>query len=157
MLKNKAVSDDNGEKEEAKFSRYPKVRVGKSFAGLGLFADEDIKKGTYIIQYVGNKITNKQAAQNPNRYIFDLNSKFSLDGSPRYNLARYVNHLCEKYNADSCDDKGKIFYEANRDIKKGEEITTDYGKEYVDMYIKPFGCRCEVCRKGDKTKSAKKV
>jgi SET domain-containing protein len=133
------------------------VRVGKSFAGLGLFADEDIKKGTYIIQYVGNKITNKEAAEKPNRYLFDLNKRFTLDGSPRYNIARYVNHLCKTYNADSCDDKGKIFYEANRDIKKGEEITTDYGEEHFNQYIKPVGCRCATCRKGDKKVSSKKV
>lgn len=133
-----------------KFGKYPKVRVGKSFAGMGLFADEDIKKGTYIIQYVGKKVTNKEAAEKPNKYIFDLNSRFSLDGAARYNIARYVNHICKTYNADSCDDKGKIFYEANRDIKKGEEITTDYGEEYFEQYIKPVGCRCLTCKKDGK-------
>jgi SET domain-containing protein len=137
------------ESDKVHFDKYPKVRVGKAFAGLGLFADEDIKKGTYIIQYIGKKITNKEAAEKPNKYIFDLNKRFSLDGSPRYNIARYVNHVCKIYNADSCDDQGKIFYEANRDIKKGEEITTDYGEEYFNQYIKPVGCRCVSCKAGD--------
>jgi hypothetical protein len=45
--------------------------------------------------------------------------------------------------------QGKIFYEANRDIKKGEEITTDYGEEYFNQYIKPVGCRCVSCKAGD--------
>jgi SET domain-containing protein len=137
---------------DRKFPKYPKIRVGKSFAGLGLFADEDIKKGTYIIQYIGKKITNKEATERPNKYIFDLNSRYSLDGSSRMNVARYVNHVCKIYNTDSCDDKGKIFYEANRDIKKGEEITTDYGTEYFDQYIKSVGCKCVTCRTGGKAK-----
>lgn len=150
MSKTKSSEKRIEKNDDRKFSKYPNVRVGKSFAGLGLFADEDIKKGTYIIQYVGKKITNKEAAEKPNKYIFDLNSRFSLDGAARYNIARYVNHICKTYNADSCDDKGKIFYEANRDIKKGEEITTDYGEEYFEQYIKPVGCKCVTCRTSDK-------
>ncbi len=136
--------------EYKNFDKYPKTKVKKGLAGLGLFADEDIKKGTYIVQYVGEKISNKIAAEKPNRYIFDLNTRWALDGSSRLNVARYVNHVCKIYNADSALDRGKIFYEANRNIKKGEEITTDYGEEYFEMYLKPAGCRCVSCKKDDK-------
>jgi SET domain-containing protein len=138
------------------FESYPKVVVKKSFAGLGLFAGENIKKGKYIIQYIGEKITNKQAAEKPNRYIFDLNKRFSLDGSSRANTARYINHLCKVYNSDSCDDNGKIFFEANRDILEGEEITTDYGEEYFKEYIMPRGCKCHFCKRDDKVDSKTK-
>jgi uncharacterized protein len=131
------------------FDKYPKVKVKKSFAGLGLFADQDIKKGVYVIQYIGDKITNKQAIEKPNRYIFDLNTKWSLDGASRMNTARYINHECKNYNTDSALDRGKIFFEANRDIKKGEELTTDYGEQYVSEYIRPIGCKCATCKKGD--------
>lgn len=151
MSKTKSSEKRIEKNDDRKFGKYPNVRVGKSFTGLGLFADEDIKKGTYIIQYVGKKITNKEAEEKPNRYLFDLNKRFTLDGSGRYNIARYVNHQCKTYNADSCDDRGRIFYEANRDIKKGEEITTDYGEDHFNQYIKPVGCKCVTCRTSGKT------
>lgn len=129
--------------------KYPKVVVKKSFAGKGLFTLEDIKKGTRIIQYIGQKISNAQADAKPNRYIFEINKKFSIDGSPLYNIARYANHSCNPngITASYAPQRHKIFIEARRNIKAGEEITVDYGKEYTSVYIKRGECRCGACKK----------
>jgi SET domain-containing protein len=128
---------------------YPKTSVKKSFAGKGLFAEEDIKKGKIILQYIGRTITNAEADKNPNRYIFELNEKFSIDGSPLYNKARYANHSCKPNGISAMyKSKGdKIFFEARKDIKKGEEITIDYGEEYTSVYIKKGNCKCFECMK----------
>lgn len=124
---------------------YPKTIVKKSYAGKGIFALEEIKKGTKIMQYIGKKITTKAADEKPNRYIFEIDDDWSLDGSPHWNTARYFNHSC-KPNAESImEGDDRIFIAAKKKILPGEEITFDYGKEYVQMYIKKGDCRCAEC------------
>ena len=114
--------------------------------GRGLYASRDIKKGTKIINYIGKIITNEEADEsskydNKKRiYLFSLNNKFSLDGDFSYNIAGLVNHSCD----NNCDYNGKglkIWITAIRDIKKGEEITCDYGFSFDEDY-KQFPCKC---------------
>ena len=109
---------------------------------------EDIKKNTKIIQYIGRKITSAEADAKPNRYIFEIDSKWSLDGSPLYNTARYFNHSCNPngITATYPGARDKIFIEARHNIKAGEEITIDYGTEYTSVYIKKGSCRCSQCK-----------
>lgn len=128
-----------------KIESYPKTKVIKSFAGKGILALEEIKKGRKIMQYIGRKISTKEADAKPNRYIFEINSRWSLDGSPLWNVARYFNHAC-KPNAESVmEGTDRIFICAKKKILPGEEITFDYGKEYVKDYIKKGGCKCRQC------------
>lgn len=129
----------------SKINAYPQIKVKRSFSGRGIFALEEIKKGTKILQYIGRKITDKQANDKPNRYIFEINDKWSLDGSPSYNTARYFNHSC-KPNAESVmEGDDRIFIVARKKILPHEEITFDYGTEYVNEYIKKDGCKCSQC------------
>lgn len=124
---------------------YPKTIVKKSFAGKGIYALEEIKRGAKIMQYIGKKITNDEANEKPNRYIFEIDDRWSLDGSPMYNLARYFNHSC-KPNAESImEGDDRIFICSKKKILPGEEITFDYGKEYINDYIKKGGCKCLQC------------
>jgi SET domain-containing protein len=67
-----------------------------------------------------------------------------LDGSPLWNYARYVNYSHDP-NAESIDEDEKIFFTAIRDVKKGEEVTIDYGDWHYNEWIKPHGCKCKVC------------
>jgi len=69
-----------------------------------------------------------------------------IDGSARSNIARYINHSC-KPNCEAEIVAGRVFLRALRRIEAGEELSYDYGKEYFDMYIKPYGCRCAACAK----------
>lgn len=122
-------------------------KIFKSSAGFGLLAMRDFDKGDLIIEYTGRKISNEEAERKPNRYLFELNEKWTIDGSPRSNLARYINHSCRP-NAEAVyyEDTNEIGIEAKRRIKSGEEITYDYGKDHFNEYIKPSGCRCEKCK-----------
>jgi SET domain len=72
-------------------------RIGRSRTGLGLFARMPIKKGAFIVEYKGRKLTNEQADKleaRGNRYLYEINSRWTIDGTSRKNLGRYANHSC---------------------------------------------------------------
>ena len=123
-----------------------KTRVGRGISGLGLYAEEPIKKGTFVIEYYG-PITREEDIKRDSKYLFTVTKNRIINGAPRYNTARYLNHGCNP-NAESRISKNKYVYiYAIKNIKKGDEITYDYGKEYFDDFIKPKGCRCNKCIK----------
>jgi len=141
----------------------PSVRVGRSRTGLGLFATDLIKKGSRVMEYRGRKITTKQAIwieeHTENRYVFEINDKWSIDGSPRWNLARYVNHSCRP-NVEAYQYAERIFYRAKWNIQPGSEITVSYGRDYFSTFIKPIGCKCDTCtarRKRERAEARKKT
>jgi hypothetical protein len=124
-----------------------RFRVSRSKTGLGLFATKFFRKREYIVTYRGRRITNDEADRleaRGSRYMFEVNSRWTIDGSTRANMARYVNHSCRP-NAEAVGRGRGIAYVARKRIKAGEEITVDYGKAYFDAYIKKSGCRCEKC------------
>ena len=120
-------------------------RVGRSSAGLGLFANRDFKKEEFIIEYTGEPLTHEESDKKGGRYLFTLNDKIVLDGSGREHTARYINHSCEPNIEAVIEDNEQIMFYALRDIKKGEEFTFDYGEEYVEDIIKKEGCLCKKC------------
>lgn len=124
-----------------------KVVVKRSSSGgLGLFSGEPIKKGTVIIEYVGPILTNKEAEEKCGRYLFQINSRKTIYGSGRDNIARYANHSCNG-NCEIEIKKGRVYIVARKNIKANEELGYDYGKEYFDYFIKPHGCLCDSCVK----------
>ena len=126
-------------KEMFKIGRTPGV-------GFGLFARKSFKKGEFVAEYTGRKITAKEADELTTKYLFEIDEKWTIDGSPRTNIARYMNHSC-KPNCETDVIDGKIIICAIRKIEIGEELTFDYGEEYFDEFIKPEGCRCNKCKK----------
>ncbi len=132
-------------------SRRP-FRIGRSQTGLGLFATKPIDKGDFIIKYWGRRIPNKIADELDNRYLFELNKRWTVDGSTRRNVARYINHSCRP-NAETDVVKGEILISAIKKIAPGDEITYDYGKEHFVGFIKPKGCKCSKC--GEKKRRAR--
>src|SRR3954464_3296728 len=132
-------------------------RVGRSRTGLGLFATRPISKGTRIIRYFGPLLDsrNKKHEAIENKYLFELNGRWTIDGSVRKNIARYINHAC-KPNAESDVNarKRKVVIRAIKKIEPGEEINYDYGTDYFKAYLKPIGCKCDACEKKRKKKRA---
>ena len=120
------------------------LQVKRSSAGLGLFATRPFKKGERIIEYFGLVIPKEEEYTSNSKYLFEVNSKKTIDGTQRDNFARYINHSC-KPNCEPNIVKGRVWIDALRAIKVGEELTYDYGEEYFDEHIKPFGCRCAKC------------
>jgi hypothetical protein len=132
-------------------------RIGRSRTGLGLFATKTIKKGAKIVRYFGPLLDCKKKKDDAveNKYLFELNNRWTIDGSVRENIARYINHAC-KPNAESDvrPRKRKVFIRAIKNIEPGEEINYDYGTDYFKAYLKPVGCKCAACEKKRKKKRA---
>ena len=125
------------------------VSIKRSSAGLGLFATRAFKRGDFIIEYTGEKITDAEADKRGGKYLFVLKKNVVIDGKGRENTARYINHGCKpNAEAERDEDAGKIRILAKRKILPGDEITYDYGKEYCDEFVYKHGCRCVSCVQG---------
>jgi SET domain-containing protein len=134
-------------------------RIGRSTTGLGLFATTPIQPGAFIVEYSGERIRTREAHAREKttgaRYMFEINSRWTVDGSARSNIGRYANHSCRP-NAESAVSKGRVILRAISAIEPGEEITYDYGDEYFELFIKPNGCRCTKCAEDAKARRAKR-
>jgi len=122
--------------------------------GSGIYATKSIPKNTKIIEYIGEKINrrtgDKRSADRIKRYlnsskegsvyIFELNKKYDIDGSPEYNKARYINHSCDP-NCEVDIIKEQIWISSIKKIKVGEELTYDYGYSF-DKDYKDHVCKC---------------
>ena len=132
-------------------------RIGRSRTGLGLFATKPIKKGTRIIRYFGPLLDSKKEDEDAieNKYLFELTNRWTIDGSIRENVARYINHACRpNAESDVKPRKRKVYIRAIKNIEPGEEINYDYGTDYFKAYLKPIGCKCDACEKKRKKKRA---
>jgi uncharacterized protein len=132
-------------------------RIGRSRTGLGLFATKPIKKGAKIVRYFGPLLDCKKKKDDAveNKYLFELNGRWTIDGSVRENVARYINHACRpNAESDVMPRKRKVVIRAIKNISPGEEINYDYGTDYFREYLKPIGCKCAACEKKRKKKRA---
>jgi uncharacterized protein len=128
--------------------------------GRGVFAARDIASGTRIIEYKGRLITSEQASElygdnteHGHTFLFTLNDKWLVDGGVDGNSARFINHSCDPnceavvhVNKDYIEEKDKLWIEAIRDIREGEELSFDYGIKLVQRHTarlkKVWACLC---------------
>ena len=125
-------------------------RIGRSRTGLGLFATRPIRKGTRIIRYFGPLLDSKKKKDDEieNKYLFELNDRWTIDGSVRKNIARYINHGCRpNAESDVKPRKRRVYIRAIKNIEPGDEISYDYGTDYFKAYLKPIGCKCDSCER----------
>lgn len=127
--------------------------------GNGVFAARKIPAGTFIIEYGGKRISQKQAElrsgldpENPfHTFFFSLENGKLIDGADNGNEARWINHSCNP-NCEAREEKGRIYIHALRDIKRGEELNYDYGLVIEDRHTpkikRAYECRCgaQTCR-----------
>ncbi len=118
--------------------------VKRTNTGLGLFATESIPAGKRLVEYVGRILANEIVDTMRGKYFFGINSKWSIDGSARSNIARYINHSCQP-NAEAFVSGKRVWVWSKKNIKAEQEITINYGTEYFDEFIKPHGCKCAGC------------
>lgn len=118
----------------------------------GLFAACTIPAGTRIIEYKGVKLTKAQGFKRATEwmdkaegtdkgavYVFELNSRYDIDGNVPWNTARLINHSCRP-NCEIDIVRGHIWIIALREIAEGEEISYDYGYDLDHWDEHP--CRC---------------
>ena len=150
-------SKDKPEKEK----KNKKIEARRSeIHGNGVFATEAIAKGERIIRYRGTLRTHDQVdedygdvEENGHTFLFTLNDTFVIDANISGNVARWINHSCSP-NCEAVveeDEKGrphkdKVYIEALRAIRAGEELTYNYGitldERHTPKLKKLWGCRC---------------
>ncbi|KAF3447043.1 hypothetical protein FNV43_RR12223 [Rhamnella rubrinervis] len=139
----------NQQFQKRQYAKVAKVSCGKKGYGLKLL--QDMSKGQFLIEYVGEVLDmhayearQKEYAMKGHKhfYFMTLNGSEVIDACVKGNLGRFINHSCdpncrtEKWmvNGEIC-----IGLFALRDIKKGEEVTFDYN------YVRVFGAAAKKC------------
>lgn len=121
--------------------------------GNGVFAIRKIPADTRLIEYKGERITWKQAGKreahdpdNPyHTFFFSLHDGRVIDGGVRGSDARWINHACEP-NCEPREEDGRVYIYSLRDLKRGEELSYDYGLIIEDRHTpalkRAYACRC---------------
>jgi SET domain-containing protein len=121
--------------------------------GRGVFALRTIRKGTRIVEYKGELITDDEADRryghlhehSPHTMLFSLENNLVIDATRRGNSGRWINHSCAP-NCQVEEEGTKIFIDARRDIRAGEELTYDYnlqlGEPHTRAAQRAHACLC---------------
>ena len=128
--------------------------------GNGIFAVAPLRKGQRLIEYKGQRRTHQEVdedetgdVESGHTFLFTLNDEYVIDANHGGNSARWINHSCKPNceavleEADGDDRrKDRVFIEAIRAIKPGEELTYDYGitldEPHTARLKKIWACRC---------------
>lgn len=126
--------------------------------GRGLYARKDIPKDTWIVEYVGERVDKDESDRRANAlldsaketggarvYMFILNDEWDIDGNVSWNTARLMNHSCEPNVEAQTWDEQEIWFVALHDIKKGEELTFNYGFDLECWEDHPCLCGKAAC------------
>jgi len=136
----------------------PDIEVrDSSLHGLGVFAARRIRKGTRIIEYLGERVSHAEAdrryeqkdANDAHTFLFIVDARTVIDAGVEGNDARFVNHACDP-NCESVIENRRVYIDAVRAIEPGEELTYDYqiAREPDDPpdIDSIFACRCGSAR-----------
>jgi hypothetical protein len=122
--------------------------------GRGVFATETIPRGTVIVEYKGQRASWDEAMDRPDSdpddtahtFLFQLDDGRVIDARVRGNSARWINHSCDPNCRTFEDENGRVFIEARRKIRPGEELAYDYRLQIEGRLSKreraQYACRC---------------
>lgn len=121
--------------------------------GRGVYARTFIPKGTRLIEYTGERISNAEADRRyddesmpeHHTFLFILNSRTCIDAAKGGNISRFINHSCDP-NCVAWIEGQHIWIDALRDIEKGEELAYDYEYDFLPEYtvedLDFYRCEC---------------
>lgn len=134
--------------------REPMIEVRHSRVhGHGVFALRRIRKGTTIIEYLGDRLSHEEAdtryedklETDNHTFLFTVDSKIVIDAGRNGNEARFINHGCDP-NCESVVERKRVFINAIRTIQPGDELAYDYQIQRDDDDApdvdEVFACRC---------------
>ena len=101
--------------------------------GFGVFARRRIRRGTTIIEYLGERVSHAVAdaryedkdPDDNHTFLFTVDSRIVIDGGVDGNDARYINHGCDP-NCESLTRHKRIYVRSLQTIQPGEELAYDY-------------------------------
>jgi hypothetical protein len=137
-----------------KSQRLPyKIKKSK-IQGRGGFATRLIRKGERIVEYKGERITEAQAdlryptpkpGEHHHTFLFELDDGRVIDAAYGGNSARFINHACDP-NCETVEEDARIYIDAVRDIKPGQELLYDYwfilDEPHTPATKKLYPCAC---------------
>jgi len=139
-------------------SRPPLIVVRRSrIHGSGVYAARRIRKGTRIIEYVGERISHDAAdaryeakgQDDGHTFLFVVSDGMVIDAGVGGNDARFINHSCDP-NCETVIEGGRVFIEARRTIQPGEELGYEYGLTWESTdppeELAHYACRCGAAR-----------
>ncbi|MGA8709574.1 MAG: SET domain-containing protein-lysine N-methyltransferase [Steroidobacteraceae bacterium] len=134
--------------------RFDMIEIRRSrLHGRGVFALRRVRKGTRVIEYLGDRVSHKEAdrrydnkrSEDNHTFLFIVDRGVVIDAGCNGNDSRYINHSCDP-NCESVIEDRRVFIEAVRTIQPGDELTYDYqiGRDKDDPpnVDQIFGCRC---------------
>ena len=152
--KRKRAATSSGARVSLLRARPDMIRVRRSrLHGRGVFALRRIRKGTRVIEYLGDRVSHDEAdnryshkpIEDNHTFLFIVNRSIVIDGGANGNDARYINHSCDP-NCESLIEDRRVFIEAIRTIQPGDELTYDYqigrDKEDPANVDDIYACRC---------------
>jgi hypothetical protein len=122
--------------------------------GKGAFALKTIRKGTRLVEYVGESISPAESdrryddtkVKNHHTFLFSVDKRKVIDATYGGNESRFINHSCDP-NCDAVIEKRRVYIESNRTIRPGEEVAYDYNYERTPKTTKAderlYRCLCE--------------
>ena len=101
--------------------------------GRGAFALRRIRKGTRIVEYLGERVSHREAdrryqdrdSRDNHTFLFIVDARTVIDAGTGGNDARFINHSC-KPNCETVIESKRVYIEAIRTIEPGEELNYDY-------------------------------
>lgn len=111
--------------------------------GVGVFAKEDISKGTKIADYYGKEMKWKTFKNKYGEYkLNSLNTypmrriwKIIVAKEEPYKTKNLTNYINEIRGKENCELKLRALY-AKKDIKKGSELLLEYPEDYNRFWLK---------------------
>jgi uncharacterized protein len=153
--KSKSTSKRKLLKTKARAAEKPKLIEARNsrIHGRGVYAIAPIKKGTRVIEYLGERISHDEADRryelkgddNGHTFLFIASNRTVIDAGVNGNEARFINHSCDP-NCETVIEKSRVFIDAIRNIKPGEELGYDYQLTWESTddpaELALYACRC---------------
>lgn len=121
--------------------------------GRGVYATRVIPAGTRVVEYLGERISHEEAdaryeekgQDDGHTFLFVVDDKICIDAGVDGNEARYINHSCDP-NCETIIEDGRVFIDAIREIRPGEELGYDYQLTWESTddpaELALYACRC---------------
>ena len=145
------MGPDSKKKTGQRSGIFRRISVRRSgIHGKGVFAAALLRKGARVIEYKGKRISEAEADRkyddaDPHTFLFLLDGAVVIDATYQGNSARWINHSCDP-NCEPIEENGRMFIDAIRDIRPGEELTYDYNlivdERYTPALKRMYACGC---------------